>query len=383
VAGIVSSVLLVIMVVGGMAGWWEATFDSEMLLNIGTMVMFLVLGQLILWKAEGNRIGWVFTAIGMMFLGSAIAGGLAERGMLAFEAIGGALWLGWIVLIGTLVLWFPTGHVPNRRWLWLQWLGFGLLAVTVLGYTFTDQLCVGGFEEATGCAAWVPNPIGVPGMPNPEYGWFGDAIFAFYPVFMGGAVLSLFLRYRKAGTIERLQLKWFLFACASFVVALGTELVLGLFGFDEPPLVVYLWISVSITAIPVAATLAILRYRLFEIDRIISRTVAYAIVIALLGAVYGLGVTGLTTLLDTDSPLAVAGSTLAAAALFNPLRRRIQSAVDHSFNRTRYDAEIVMSGFTGSLRDEVDPESVVSGWVSVVNETMHPSATGVWVRSES
>jgi hypothetical protein len=200
---------------------------------------------------------------------------------------------------------------------------------------------------------------------------------------MGGAVLSLFLRYRKAGTIERLQLKWFLFACASFVLALGTELVLGLFGVAEPPLVVDVWISLSIIAIPIAATLAVLRYRLYEIDRIISRTVTYAIVIALLGAVYGLGVTGLTTLLDTDSPLAVAGSTLAAAALFNPLRRRVQRGVDHRFNRTRYDAEQVMAGFTGSLRDEVDPESVVDGWVSVVNETMHPSATGVWVRSES
>jgi hypothetical protein len=383
VVAIVSLVLLVLLCLGGIFGWWEMPLDSDTLLNLGTMILFLGLGQLILWKAGGNRIGWVFTAIGMMFLGAAIAGGLAERGMLAFEAIGGALWLGWIVLIGTLVLWFPTGYVPSRRWLWLQWLGFGLLAVTVLGYTFTEQLCVGGFEEATGCAAWAPNPIGLPGMPNPEYGQLGDVIFSFYPVFMGGAVLSLFLRYRKAGTIERLQLKWFLFACASFVLALGTELVLGLFGVAEPPLVVDVWISLSIIAIPIAATLAVLRYRLYEIDRIISRTVTYAIVIALLGAVYGLGVTGLTTLLDTDSPLAVAGSTLAAAALFNPLRRRVQRGVDHRFNRTRYDAEQVMAGFTGSLRDEVDPESVVDGWVSVVNETMHPSATGVWVRSES
>jgi hypothetical protein len=167
------------------------------------------------------------------------------------------------------------------------------------------------------------------------------------------------------------------------VVALATELVLGLFGFDEVPLLVDIWITVSITAIPIAATLAILRYRLYDIDRIISRTVTYAIVIALLALVYALGVTALTSLLDTDSPLTVAGSTLAAAALFNPLRRRVQRGVDHRFNRTRYDAERVMATFTGSLRDEVDPDRVVQGWVSVVDDTMHPASAGVWVRGDS
>jgi hypothetical protein len=91
-------------------------------------------------------------------------------------------------------------------------------------------------------------------------------------------------------------------------------------------------------------------------------------------------VTGLTTLLDTDSPLVVAGSTLAVAALFNPLRRRVQRWVDHRFNRTKYDSELVVARFTGSLRDEVDPDRVTDGWVSVVNETMHPASAGVWVR---
>ena len=208
-------------------------------------------------------------------------------------------------------------------------------------------------------------------------------IFAFYPIFMGGAVLSLFMRYRKAGTIERLQLKWFLFACASFVAALGTEIILEAVGVGQPPFLVDAWISLSIFAIPIAATLAILRYRLYDIDRIISRTVSYAIVIATLAAVYALGLAGLTSLLDTESSLAVAAATLAVAALFNPLRKRVQGFVDHRFNRTRYDAERVMTQFTGSLRDEVDPNTVLSGWVGVVSETMRPVASGVWLRSES
>jgi len=379
VSAIVSLALLVTFILGGAVGWWEATWDSDTLLNLGTMLLFLVLGHLILWKAAGNRIGWVFSAIGVMFLGAAIAGGLAAEGSLVFEAIGGALWLGWIVLIGTLVLWFPTGQAPSRRWLWLQWVGFGLLAVTLFTYIFSEQVCIDG-SDSGGCAVWASNPIGIPGVPNPEFGWLAGPVFALYPVFMGGAVWSLFMRYRKADIVERLQLKWFLFACASFVVALGTEIVLEALGAGEPPFLVDAWISLSILAIPIAATLAILRYRLYDIDRIISRTVSYAIVIAVLGAVYALGLTGLTSLLDSDSPLAVAAATLAAAALFNPLRKRVQAFVDHRFNRTRYDAERVMDRFAGSLRDRVDSGEVVDGWVGVVTETMHPASAGVWVR---
>jgi hypothetical protein len=382
ILAVVSLVSLSVLVLGGLVGWWEATWDSDTFLNLGTMVLFLVLGQLVLWKARGNRIGWVFSAIGLMFLGSAIAGGLAAQGSLVFEAIGGAFWLGWIVLIGTLVLWFPTGQVPSGRWLWLQWVGFGLLAVTLFTYTFTEQVCVDG-SDSGGCAVWAANPIGIPGVPNPEYGWLAGPIFALYPVFMGGAVLSLFMRYRKAGTIERLQLKWFLFACASFVAALGAEIVLEALGVGQPPFLIDAWISLSILAIPISATLAILRYRLYDIDRIISRTVSYAIVIAVLATVYAVGLTALTSLLDADSPLAVAGSTLAAAALFNPLRKRVQAFVDHRFNRTRYDAERVMAGFTGSLRDVVDPATVVGGWVDVVSETMRPVSAGVWLRDEA
>jgi len=382
VLAILSLALLATFLAGGLAGRWETTWASDTFLNLGTMLLFLVLGQLILWKASCNRIGWVFSAIGLMFLGAAIAGGLAELGSLAFSAIGGALWLGWIVLIGTLVLWFPTGEVPSRRWLWLQWVGFGLLAVTLFTYLFTEQVCIEG-SDSGGCAVWALNPIGIPGMPNPEFGWLAGPIFSFYPIFMGGAVLSLFMRYRKAGTIERLQLKWFLLACASFVAALGTEIVLEALGVGQPPFLVDAWISLSILAIPISATLAILRYRLYDIDRIISRTVSYAIVIAVLATVYALGLTALTSLLDADSPLAVAAATLAAAALFNPLRKRVQAFVDHRFNRTRYDAERVMAGFTGSLRDEVDPATVVGGWVDVVSETMRPVSAGVWLRDEA
>ena len=135
------------------------------------------------------------------------------------------------------------------------------------------------------------------------------------------------------------------------------------------------------SAIPISIGVAVVRYRLYEIDRLVSRTVSYAIVIALLAAVFAGLVTLVGSFLDTASDLAVAASTLAVAALFNPLRRRVQRGVDHRFNRSRYDSERVMSGFTSSLRDEVDPDEVLGGWLSVVINTMQPASVGAWVRT--
>jgi hypothetical protein len=140
--------------------------------------------------------------------------------------------------------------------------------------------------------------------------------------------------------------------------------------------------SIGVASIPVAVTMAITRHRLYEIDRLISRTVSYTIVVALLAVVFAGVVTLAGSLLQTESDLAIAASTLAVAALFNPLRRRVQALVDHRFNRSRYDAERVMNRFSESLRDEVDPDRVVGGWVSVAIETMKPVFAGVWVRGK-
>ena len=130
----------------------------------------------------------------------------------------------------------------------------------------------------------------------------------------------------------------------------------------------------------VAAALAILRYRLYEIDRIISRTVSYALVVGILGAAYLGALTWLSSLLPDRSQLVVAGATLGVAFLFNPVRTRIQAWVDRRFNRSRYDAQKVMDRFAGSLRDQVDSDQVMDGWVGVVTETMQPASVGVWLR---
>ena len=136
----------------------------------------------------------------------------------------------------------------------------------------------------------------------------------------------------------------------------------------------------SWTAIPVSIYLAITRYRLYEVDRLISRTLTYALVVGLLAGVVALAAALVGT--RFDSPLVVAATTLGVAALFNPLRRRVQRVVDRRFNRSRYDAERVMDEFAHSLRDEVEEEAVVEGWQGVVKETMHPSSVGVWVKHQ-
>jgi hypothetical protein len=139
--------------------------------------------------------------------------------------------------------------------------------------------------------------------------------------------------------------------------------------------------NLSLAGIPISVAIAVLRYRLYDLDRIVSRTVTYAVVAALLVATYGLIVLTLGSFLGRDNPVAVAGATLGAAALFTPLRTRIRRWVDRRFNRSRYDAEQVIEGFVASMRGRVDPEGLVDGWIGVATETMQPVSVGAWVRT--
>jgi hypothetical protein len=171
------------------------------------------------------------------------------------------------------------------------------------------------------------------------------------------------------------------------MVALFGSLLLLLVGLLVPPsrpelanIASVLSFMILSVGIPVSIAMSITRYRLYEIDRIVSRTVSYTLVVVILGAVYVGGVTWLTSLLPDQSQLVVAATTLAVAALFNPVRRRVQMWVDRRFNRSRYDTQRVMDRFAGSLRDQVDAEAVVDGWVGVVSETMQPTSVSVWVR---
>jgi hypothetical protein len=201
------------------------------------------------------------------------------------------------------------------------------------------------------------------------------------PVLALAALASLVLRFRHARGEERQQLKWF-----TFVVAAEPVLLLGLAGTAEqraPELAELVIFPVSISLIPIAIGVAVLKYRLYDIDRVINRTLVYGLLTVLLGAAYTAGVFGLGQLLNPvtgESALAVAASTLAVAALFQPARGRIQAVVDRRFNRRRYDAAKTIEAFSTRLRDEVDLDTLSTELLAIVDQTTEPTQVSLWLR---
>jgi hypothetical protein len=338
--------------------------------------VFTLVGVLILYRTDGNRIGWVMAAIGLSLFVSGVAALADEESAIAL-AVGGAVWLSWFVLLGLLVYWFPTGRPVTPRWRFLGWLAVPMALISA-SYVVAETLCV---EPAPGgdCQVWVDNPIGIAGVPNPEYGDFSTVGYMVLIVFIVLSATSLVVRFIRSRGVERLQLKWFAFAVVSLIMATLAQETLA----DLTPIPMLAWDllwGMAVLALPVAIGLSVLRYRLYEIDRIVSRTVTYLLVVGLLGLVFFGVVTLITSFLPAESDLAVAASTLAVAALFNPVRRRVQVWIDRRFNRARYDAQKVMDAFAESLRDRVDAAELSDGWRDVVAETMQPSAAAVWIR---
>lgn len=377
---VVGGVLSGVVIVGQVVGWWSFGDDalSDSLTSTIPGLAFIGLGALIVWRTDAYRIGWLLGAMGLSVMAAGVAGGFSEMGYVVGEAIGGAFWLSWILAIGLLIAWFPTGRVVSPRWIWLERAFFAVIAVTFFLYAFSGEVCAVYSDEVEGCIEWVRNPIGIPGVPNPEYGAIAGPWFIIVGILWLAAVISLVVRLVRSDGVERQQLKWFLFAGSLLVFSFMLEIVLDAFGVRPVPF----WLDALSTAglvfLPLSMLLAIFRYRLYDIDRIISRTITYGVVVALLAGLVAL----VSTVIGTrfESPLVVAATTLAVAAMFNPLRRRVQGMVDRRFNRSRYDAERVMQDFAGSLRDEVHVEEVVEGWKRVVSDTMQPSLMGVWVR---
>jgi hypothetical protein len=195
-------------------------------------------------------------------------------------------------------------------------------------------------------------------------------------------IVDLVGRWVRSTGVERLQMRWIGWTLLLFVLALVVTTLMRLAGTSEGVMELadtIAWLS-FISVLPWSIGIAVTRYRLYEIDRVISRTVTYVVVLIVLGALYGAGVFLLRDMLPFQGPLPVAASTLVVAAVFNPLRRRVQTWVERRFNRSHYDAQRVALEFAGSLREEVDPDEVVEGWVGVVAETMQPAAVGVWLR---
>jgi hypothetical protein len=344
---------------------------------------FMVVGAAIVSHRPGNAVGWIFAAIGLL----AATGGLAmEYAAYAYVTRPGswpgavlAVWYQNQIWIPTLTLMlvftpllFPTGRLLSARWRPVAVVAASTMTTIVALTALQPTLDVQG-EQHT-----VRNPIGPGWEQNPENTAVGAALLGLLLVCAVAAAVSLVLRFRRSRGVERQQLKWFTYAAALGVLVLVMTEYLPASG------VINMLFGLLFALIPVSAGLAILRYRLYEIDRIINRTLVYGLVTAMLAGVYAGVVLILGQLFGAvASPppsWAVAGATLAVAALFQPARRRIQALVDRRFNRRKYDATKTVEAFTARLREEVDLDTLSAELLAVVDQTVQPTQAWLWLR---
>jgi hypothetical protein len=334
---------------------------------------FATVGALLAWKRPGNPIGWLLSAIGLAWAG-------AGQGVLLARfprTLTLADWLGWMWLLGLglcvfVLLLFPSGKLPSRRWRPVAWAAGAGLAGWVLGNAFAPTIISAGPST--------PNPVGLTGPAGDIFKIMavGGALLI---VATGlGGVLSLAFRYRRARTAERAQLKWLVYAAALIVAVLLVEVPAGhIAGSGNAANNLQNAMSGGAVAlVPVAIGIAVLRYRLYDIDRVISRTVSYAIVTGLLVSLYAGVVLLATRVLPHRSSVTIAVATLAVAAVFNPLRQRVQRVVDRRFNRTRYDAELMIAAFAARLQDATDLDAVRVDLTSTVHQALEPAHLSLW-----
>ena len=344
---------------------------------------YMTVGVLIVLRRPGNFMGWILSSVALLVTTGAFA---FEYAVYALEELSRdapglipAAWLAewyWyptlaLVLFFTPFL-FPNGGPASPRWRPVLWLGIAITGLTTAMAALSPTLGEPDFS--------LPNPIGVAGMPDVEASVIGNVLFILIGALILAAAASVFVRYRRSRGDERQQLKWFTTAAViTALIPLTEDLLQAVAGLSVETDVPF---AVAISLLPIAIGVAIFRYRLYEIDRLISRTVSYAVIAAVLAAVYAGSILALGSLVGQGNPLAVAGATLAAAALFNPVRRRVQSFVDRRFNRSRYDVARVVDGFASRLREEVDLRGLTMDLTGVVGSTLHPTTLSLWLRED-
>ena len=287
------------------------------------------------------------------------------------------IWSGGLFLLGpTLIfLLFPDGHAPARRWVPLVWLAVGSASVVAVASALRPGALVG-------YSPTVVNPFGVGGVAGRVADVVAGLAGALTLAVFFLSLVAMMMRLRRARGVERQQLKWLAYACGVLAAGGLASVVTG--GASGPlgdGIFVLVW--VALVAIPIAAGIAILRHRLFDIDLVINRTLVYGALTAILGLAYAAGVVLLQQLFGAftgGSDLAIAGSTLAVAALFRPLRARIQAVVDRRFYRRGYDAARTLDAFSTRLREQVDLDALGGELEAVVRETMQPAHVSLWLR---
>jgi hypothetical protein len=363
----------------------NGNFQRDPGLNLALVLAFtafMVVGAVIVAHRPDNPVGWIFSAIGLLASTGVLAMEYAEYALVtrpgSLPGAAVAAWFQWwwlpmlgLILVFTLLL-FPTGRLPSPRWRPVAVTGAaGIVAAAVLSAVQPTLRLQN--EDVT-----LRNPLGVAGVPDPEDGALGAGLFVLLVACMLAAVVSVVLRFRRSRGVERQQLKWFTFAAA--LLAVGQLLTTFLLPEGELSDVLF---GLTVAFVPIAAGMAMLRYRLYDIDRLINRTLVYGLLTGLLGLVYAAGAFAAGRLLDPaggESELAVALSTLVVAALFQPARRRIQAVVDRRFNRRKYDAARTIEAFSARLRDQVDLDTLSAELLAVADQTMQPTTVSLWLR---
>jgi hypothetical protein len=352
VSGAVDSVVVVVTVLATLA-----------LATVATVMLWRVpanrIGR-ILWSISAWMVATLFVTMALYYVHSPTASETAF-----------ANWLGtwsFVFFASTplVLMFFPSGSLPSPRWGLLPWLA----VLGTLGWAATEA-----FGERLGLQGELPNPYA-----NAQLERLGGVVlFLFLPALIG-TVASVVMRLRHASVEMRAQIKWVAVGGLLQIASILGTWVLDAVSGEDFPIVGVLVAMVSSLFVPVALGVAILRYRLYDIDHLVSRTVSYAVLGALLGLFFFGGVLGIQALVGATSDLAIAAITLAVAALFDPLRRRLHDLMDRRFNRSRFDAERVVQGFTARLNNITSTELVASDLCNTLEMTVAPASIGIWLR---
>ncbi len=388
-----STTSLVVSSIGrrdGAASWGGGTLGETAFVVV--VLTFPLVGLLVLLRQPRNRVGWLLQGVGLAWGLPGLLDSYAHYGLIidpgavpgpdVVAAVNEGTWTFGIGMMGIfLILLFPDGRLPSSRWRPVGWVAAVTLAVGAVGIALTP----GPLEESP--IPSMSNPLGLESMEAVLLVVLG-VVLPLLPLSMIAAAVALVRRFRHSEDVERQQIKWL--ATAGAVVALlylitmlGT--LVGSFEPQQPP-----WVSalqeasiLSFLLLPLGIGVAILRHRLYDIDVVINRALVYGSLTVTLAAVYLGSVLVLRLVLSPltgDSDLAVAGSTLAVAAVFRPARGRIQSVVDRRFYRTRYDGAQAVDDFADRLRHEVDLDAVGADLRASVRETVHPTHVSLWLR---
>jgi hypothetical protein len=341
-------------------------------------------GALLAARRPAHPVGWLLLGLGLSLIIHDLTYSYTRYGLVArpgalpaasyLAGFNNGIFLSWLSCAGFVLLLTPTGKLPSPRWRWWARVAAAAAAVWLLASIIHPEPLYPEYPT-------IGNPLAVPALPRGLLDVLMPAAGVVVLAALVVGAVSLVGRFRRARGTERQQLRWLAWGAALAAVAL--LVALAALVLEDDFTLLNMALGVCAALLPLATGAAILRYRLYDLDRIVSRTLAYGLLTVLLGLGYAAVVLGLGRLLGRDSSLVVAAATLAVAALFQPLRRRVQATVDRRFSRRRYDAARIIEAFAARLRDQVDLDALHAELLAVVDQTMQPTQASLWLRPQA